>query len=162
MRKLDRIIESQFFVLVGDANGADRSVQQYLSTKNYRNVEVFCAGRICRNNVGGWRTREIHATAPRGTYAFYAAKDQAMAEEAEYGFMLWDGKSVGTLLNVARLLEQHKKVVFYSAPERDFLEFHDRAQWLRFVEKDAPALKGAMEDKVSMERAERYVLPMNM
>lgn len=85
-----------------------------------------------------------------------------MAEEAEYGFMLWDGKSVGTLLNVARLLEQHKKVVFYSAPERDFLEFHDRAQWLRFVEKDAPALKGAMEDKVSMERAERYVLPMNM
>jgi hypothetical protein len=41
-----------------------------------------------------------------------------MAQEATVGFMLWDGESRGTLLNVLRLVAQEKPVVVYVAPER--------------------------------------------
>lgn len=51
----------------------------------------------CRNNVANWLTREV--AAPRGAKGFdyYSVKDRAMAEAAEYGLMLWDGKSKGTV-----------------------------------------------------------------
>ena len=34
-----------------------------------------------------------------------------MAEAAEYGLMLWDGKSKGTVNNVVNLSRDHKPVV---------------------------------------------------
>ncbi|HLP47954.1 MAG TPA: hypothetical protein VK469_18565 [Candidatus Kapabacteria bacterium] len=43
-------------------------------------------------------------------------KDKVMADEATVGFMIWDGKSIGTLTNVFRLISQNKKVIIlYSA-----------------------------------------------
>jgi adenine-specific DNA-methyltransferase len=38
------------------------------------------------------------------------------------GLMIWDGKSIGTLLNVFRLLSQKKEVVVYTVPEKRFQE----------------------------------------
>jgi hypothetical protein len=74
----------------------------------------------CRNNVGHWPTRQIDA--PRGTKGFdyYSLKDRAMAEAAEYGLMLWDGKSKGTVNNVVNLSRDHKPVVVYVAPTKQF------------------------------------------
>ena len=43
-----------------------------------------------------------------------------MAEAAEYGLMLWDGKSKGTVNNVVNLSRDHKPVVVYVAPTRQF------------------------------------------
>ena len=43
-----------------------------------------------------------------------------MADAAEYGLMLWDGKSKGTINNVVNLLRRHRPVVVYVAPTRDF------------------------------------------
>ena len=43
-----------------------------------------------------------------------------MAEAAEYGLMLWDGKSKGTVNNVVNLSREHKPVVVYVAPTRQF------------------------------------------
>ena len=40
-----------------------------------------------------------------------------MAEAADYGFMLWDGESKGTLNNIFNLLELGKKVVVYFSPQ---------------------------------------------
>jgi hypothetical protein len=51
-KRLDEIIRKQLFVLVGDANGADKAVQNYLHERGYDRVEVFCTGGHCRNNVG--------------------------------------------------------------------------------------------------------------
>jgi hypothetical protein len=39
-----------------------------------------------------------------------------MAREADCGFMIWDGRSRGTLLNMQRLLESSKPVVVYFSP----------------------------------------------
>jgi len=40
-----------------------------------------------------------------------------MAGDAECGFMLWDGKSKGTLFNIRRLLAAGKPVVVYLAAD---------------------------------------------
>ena len=106
--KLDRMIAKKVSILVGDAAGADKSVQQYLHARSYRGVEVFCSGDECRNNVGNWPLRRVAVESRKRDFDFYAAKDQLMAHEADSGLMIWDGKSVGTLLNVWRLLENQK------------------------------------------------------
>ena len=59
--RLDNIMEGKFTVVIGDATGADKAVQRYLYDKHYRNVEVFCSGGICRNNVGDWQNRRIRS-----------------------------------------------------------------------------------------------------
>jgi hypothetical protein len=43
-----------------------------------------------------------------------------MAEAAEYGLMLWDGKSKGTVNNVINLSRDHKPVVVHVGPTKQF------------------------------------------
>jgi hypothetical protein len=119
-RRLDTMIEKGFRILVGDANGADKAIQRYLADKAYQNVLVHCMKDHCRNNIGHWPTREVDA--PRGARGFdyYSLKDRAMADAAEYGLMLWDGKSKGTVNNVVNLSRDHKPVVVYVAPTKQF------------------------------------------
>jgi len=93
--QLENRIERGCQILIGDANGADRAVQQYFADRGYRNVTVFSADS-CRNNIGGWPQRKVHRDRPRRDFAYYAAKDVAMAQAAKCGVMLWDGKSKGT------------------------------------------------------------------
>jgi adenine-specific DNA-methyltransferase len=79
-KRLDRIIAEHHEVLIGDANGADRIVQQYLADHQYRAVTVYCTGSRCRNNVGQWTTNAIAPPASvRGGFDFYAARDRKMA-----------------------------------------------------------------------------------
>jgi hypothetical protein len=132
--RLDTIMEKGFSVLVGDANGADKAAQMYLNGKGYPHVEVFCTEGACRNNVGGWAVHGVAAQARERNAEFYSAKDRVMAEEADFGLMLWDGKSVGTLMNVFRLLELQKKAVVYIVPQQQFLDFKSAAELERFIE----------------------------
>ncbi len=121
LKRLDRIIESRYPVLVGDANGADKAVQVYLNSRRYDLVEVFCIEGLCRNNVGNWPVRRIPAPNGRKNFTYYEAKDIVMADEASIGFMIWDGQSLGTLMNVYRLVNQGKKVVIYFQSKHDFI-----------------------------------------
>lgn len=126
-RRIDTMIEKGFTILLGDANGADKAVQRYLSEKGYRDVIVHCMAPNCRNNVGGWPIREI--AAPKGArgFAYYATKDQAMVDDAAYGLMLWDGQSKGTLNNVVNMIRQEKPVVVYLAPTKKFQNLRSSA-----------------------------------
>ena len=47
-----------------------------------------------------------------------------MTAAASMGFMLWDGKSSGTLANVVRLVEQQKPVVVYCAQPHELATLH--------------------------------------
>jgi hypothetical protein len=132
-RRIDRIIEQGFPVLVGDANGADKAVQEYLQTRGYEAVEVFCSGGECRNNVGKWPVRALPTRQTRKDFDYYAVKDEQMAQEASVGLMIWDGKSTGTLANVARLVRQDKKVVVYAIPTKRFLTLKAEADWEHLV-----------------------------
>lgn len=118
--RLDNIINSNLTVLIGDASGADKSVQKYLAGKNYGNVVVFCMSGRCRNNVGSWETRVVIPENGERGFEFYALKDLQMAEEATHGMMLWDGESNGTLNNIVNLLTRDKKMVVFFAPEKEF------------------------------------------
>jgi adenine-specific DNA-methyltransferase len=112
--RLQRIITKHLDVIVGDANGADKAVQSYFSEHQYHNVVVYCTADECRNNLGNWRVATVGAPHRTRDFEFFAAKDAAMAAEADFGFMLWDGKSVGTLVNVARMVARRKPVVLFS------------------------------------------------
>jgi hypothetical protein len=149
--RLGKIIEKGFAVLVGDANGADKAVQEYFLSQRYDRVEVFCSGTACRNNVGHWQTRLIATNAREKSRQFYTAKDRAMSDEATYGFMVWDGKSSGTLLNVLRLLRQDKKVLVYHVQRGRFSELTALEQWQTFIAPYGSELRNETEQKAALE-----------
>jgi len=118
--RIDNIIQKDYAILIGDANGADKSVQKYLFDKGCGNVIVFCMDRGCRNNVGYWETRHIEGKSKIKDFSYYSIKDLEMATTADYGFMLWDGKSKGTLNNIINLLKRQKKVLVFFSPGKEF------------------------------------------
>jgi adenine-specific DNA-methyltransferase len=150
-RRIDRIVERRLPVLIGDAHGADRAVQTYLKSRGYEKVEVFCMEGECRNNVGNWRLRAIPAHRRAKDFTYYATKDRVMAQEASVGFMIWDGRSAGTLANVARLLGQHKKVVVYNVLPRSFTNLMNEADWERFLSSCPPDVRERVERQMSAE-----------
>ena len=124
-KRLDNIVDQNFSVLVGDANGADKAVQKYLANLQYSSVIVYCM-ESCRNNLGGWPVRSHTAgrDVKRDRY-YYGIKDAVMAKNATCGFMLWDGISKGTLANAINLLGSDKKVVLYLSPKKRFFNLHN-------------------------------------
>jgi hypothetical protein len=140
--RLDRIMAEGHEVLVGDASGADRIVQQYLADHHYADVTVYCTGGRCRNNVGLWVTAAV--SPPIGVHRgaeFYAAKDREMAANATHGLMLWDGESRGTLTNVRNLLRDHKPVVVYLSPARTFITVKTAADLDALLAQTTPVAK---------------------
>jgi hypothetical protein len=119
LAKLDELIDRQCLIFVGDANGADKAVQQHFARRGYARVLVYCMDR-CRNNVGTWPTKNVSRPLSRKDFAYYAAKDHAMAQDANCGIMLWDGKSKGTLNNIQQLVASGKKTLVYLSTERAF------------------------------------------
>jgi len=150
-RRIDRLVEKRLPVLIGDANGADKAVQRYLKNRGYERVEVFCIKGNCRNNVGHWPLRAVPASHATRDFAYYASKDRLMAREASVGLMIWDGKSAGTLANVARLIKQHKKVVVYTVPAKAFTNLISEADWERFLSCCAPEVHERVEHEMSAE-----------
>jgi len=137
--RLDSVIGKGLMVIVGDANGVDKAVQRHLAHRNYENVAVFCMAGVCRNNVGNWATREIMAAQnARRDAAFFSTKDRAMGAEADYGLMLWDGKSRGTLANIKDLIDRQKPVVVYFAPSRSFFTLRRQDELTDLLEKHRP------------------------
>jgi len=149
--RIDNILRKQLTVLVGDANGADKAVQRYLAECGYQQVIIYCMD-TCRNNMGNWPTRS-HSAAPgvKRDRHYYGIKDRAMAKDASYGFMLWDGTSKGTLTNVINLLDHEKKVLLFSAAKKQFFTLHTSAdldQTLRANGiKDVAAVLASLESK---------------
>lgn len=123
--RIENIINKNFIVLVGDANGVDKSIQSYLFSKNYKNVFIFCVNKQCRNNIGSWRIRQIKYDSKIKDYKYYSSKDIIMAKEADFGFMIWDGESKGTLNNIVRLLKQNKSVLVYFSPKKNFYDLNN-------------------------------------
>jgi hypothetical protein len=160
-RRLDRIIDQRLHVVVGDANGADKAMQRYLAERRHADVEVFCAGATPRNNVGGWPCRRVETKARPGTFEFYAAKDQAMAAAANVGFMLWDGESVGTLMNVWRLLRGQKSTLVAVQPTRALLEVRSEPDWQRLLAGASEATRADLARRIRSEQAaEEQALPL--
>jgi hypothetical protein len=141
--KLDDLINRQCAIFIGDANGADKAVQEHFARQQYEHVIVYCMNR-CRNNAGNWPTKHVEAPGYRRDFAYYAAKDLAMAQDARCGVMLWDGKSKGTLNNVQQLLSQGKKVLVYLASEQHFHKLNTMQDLQEFLQRcDSDSVQAA-------------------
>jgi len=133
--RADNILGQDFQILIGDANGADKAVQQYLAEKGYKNVIVFCMGDTCRNNIGKWETKAITSHRNKKDFSYFAVKDKEMSEQADYGFMLWDGKSKGTLNNIVNTLQRNKYVLVYFSPSKEFFTLRSPSDLEHLLEK---------------------------
>jgi hypothetical protein len=143
--RLDQMLARKTSILVGDANGADKSVQHFLKTKEYRDVEVFCSGDECRNNVVYWPLRRVAVDSRKRDFDFYAAKDQLMSREADSCLMILDGKIAGTLMNAVRLVRQGKRVSIFEAQHYRFKELHNESEWKDFFSTCSDELKSRIE-----------------
>lgn len=132
-KRLDTMIDKDLRVIVGDANGADKAVQKHFLDARYDNVTVFCSGSSCRNNLKPWDEQRIAVAKGVKGFDFYAAKDREMATEADYGFMIWDGKSPGTVLNVLRLIRRGKMAVLFDASTKSAATLKSADDWTAFL-----------------------------
>lgn len=138
-------------VLIGDAPGADLAVQRLLDDLGFPHaaIEIFCSGRRCRNNLGRWRERHIDAGAGRGR-SFHEIKDEAMARESEGAFMVWDGESSGTLMNVYRMSAQGKASLVYLQPQQRFVTVDSTVGWEEFLLSRPTAVRRRFQGRIAL------------
>lgn len=145
--RVNKVIEKGLAVSVGDANGADKAVQKHLADALYKRVTVYCSGDSCRNNIGQWKTRHVKAKRRKKDFHFYAAKDREMAGAAEFGLMIWDGKSPGTVLNILRLVRASKKAVLIIVPDQREVTFRTKDDWDMFLFECDERLRRSLEKR---------------
>lgn len=85
-----------------------------------------------------------------GSRAFFTAKDLAMAAEADYGLMIWDSRSTGTLSNVLELLNQKKYSVVFIRDKKQFIVVKSPDQLSELVSHMPPDAFAAAEKKIQL------------
>lgn len=74
-----------------------------------------------------------------------------MARQADFGLMIWDGKSAGTVLNVLRLVRAGKIAVLFSVPERQAVNFKTLADWDAFISRCSDELRSDLRERATPE-----------
>lgn len=111
--EIDRHMKAGDKIIVGDAPGVDRQVQDYLNKANYDNVEIYGPGKQVRYSANEkWKTNPIDAPEfEEGSKEWLAKKDKAMTDAADEGLaIILDEGAKATRNNVQRLIEVSKDV----------------------------------------------------
>lgn len=111
-RELKNRMKRGDIIIVGDAPGIDRQVQNYLNKKRYKNVEVYGPGKSVRYSANKkWKTNPIDSSFEIGSKEWLAKKDIVMTTRATEGIaVVLDEGSRATRNNVDRLISQNKDV----------------------------------------------------
>ena len=150
--RMDHIMRSEFSILLGDANGVDASIQRELHVKRYRNVAIYCSGDRARNNIGGWHVEKIMTGQTKNRREFFTAKDIQMAKDCDYGLMIWDSKSVGTLSNVYELVSRGKKSRVFVNKQKIFVTVADSDGFQRLISMMAPDSFEKADKKIQLKK----------
>ena len=150
--RLRNLITNKHTVLVGDANGVDKAVQSFFAEEGYRNVIVYCMDGECRNNLGKWEIRSIESGGRNKDFAYYAMKDAQASLDADYGFMIWDGESKGTLNNVLNLIQQGKPALVYRSPSREFIQIRSTDDIISLVASYSTEIVDYLNKKIKLEK----------
>ncbi len=148
--RINKIVSSDFNVVVGDADGADASIQECLQRHQARKVTVYCTGETPRNNVAEWPVHRVVSKAKAGTRAYFTAKDLEMARDSDYGLMVWDCKSTGTLSNVIELLREKKKSVVFVNKNKDFVTISNKSDLECLVAVMSDHARAKAEEKIGL------------
>ncbi len=111
--ELDKYMQGELEILIGDAYGIDSLVQKYLTENSYENVTVYASNGRARNNIGGWKVQAIDVPSYVHGREFYTQKDMAMTADCDFGFMIWNEESKGTQENILRFVLINKGVNVY-------------------------------------------------
>lgn len=131
--RIENVLDNGDMVIVGDAAGANRAAQKLLRDAGYQKVTVFCSGDAPRNNLGRWPVERISVPRAVKGFHFHAAKDREMARRADFGLMVWDGQSVGTLLDLLRLIRAGRKAVLANKPAGQAITMKLATDWIDLV-----------------------------
>ncbi|WP_274851424.1 hypothetical protein [Serratia marcescens] len=159
VERLKKIVDSDFHVVVGDANGVDSSVQDVLVTLGSKQVTVFSSSESPRNNLGLWPVHVVKTHHASGTRAFFTAKDIKMAEDADFGLMIWDAKSTGTLSNVLELLKRKKSCVVFVNKIKRFIVIKSPEHLDELLEHMSPGAVQIADEKIKLR--EKIILLKN-
>lgn len=148
--RIVNIVDEKLDVIVGDANGADRSIQIELSRQMAENVTVYYTNLKPRNNIGNWKANRVLSSAKPGTREFFSAKDLVMADVANFGLMIWDTTSTGTLNNVFELLRGGKKCVIFVNKNRKFIDVKEPSDILKLIAVMSDGAQARAEQKMGL------------
>lgn len=124
IKSLENIQRSGLEVLVGDADGIDRKIQDYFKKNNYENICVYSIYSPPRNlSSPVFRKKLINVMEDiKKERERQTLKDKAMTEDSDYSLVVWDGKSKGSHKNILRALELKKKVKVYLTYTNQFID----------------------------------------
>lgn len=148
--RINNIVSQDLNVVVGDADGADTSIQECLHAYHASKVTVYCTGEAPRNNVADWPVHHVQSQARAGTRAFFTAKDVEMAKNSDFGLMVWDCKSTGTLSNVIELLKAKKKSVVFVNKNKDFVTIGDKSDLDHLLHFMSEHARAKAEEKIGL------------
>jgi len=155
--RISNIVSKEFEIVIGDANGADKAMQGYLNDLDYRHVRIYCSGERCRNNLGDWPVENIEVDGRLKGRDFYAVKDKKMASDADFGFVLWDGKSAGSIGNVIEMIKQDKSVLIYVSKSKSFETVSSIETLLDQLRQTDPADREKLSRKLNLNKSLRDI-----
>ncbi|WP_417909215.1 hypothetical protein [Candidatus Electronema sp. PJ] len=150
--RLENLITNKHTVLIGDAGGIDKAIQSFFAEENYNDVVVYCMDGKCRHNMGNWQVKVIDSGGKKKDFAYYAMKDTQMSLDADYGFMVWNGESKGTLNNVLNLVQQGKSALVYHSPSREFVQVKTISDINLLVAGCSSELVGYLNKKIRLKK----------
>lgn len=142
-------------IIVGDAPGIDRQVQDFLKRRFYKNVEVYGPGKQVRYSASKkWKTNPIDdPDHPEGSKEWLAKKDKAMTDAATKGLaVVIPGGASATRNNAVRLIDQYKDVKVY-----ELVQGHTRIKTENGVKYQTLKTNDKWSKKSELQ--ERYGLP---
>jgi len=120
-RTINTIESKNMHIIVGDAKGIDKIVQEKLSRDKYYNVTVYTIYSEPRNiESRNFNIKQIdYDKTLKSEREKQKFKDAAMAKDCDYMFIIWDGKSKGSYANILNALNMNKPFkVFYTKYNR--------------------------------------------
>lgn len=102
--KIDEALTRNMTILVGEALGACRLYQDYLNSKNYRNVIVGHA-KSMRYNAGGWKTIQYGTNLKE--------REKGMIEDCDSVIVIWTDNSRVIAENLELLKNLGKPTFLY-------------------------------------------------
>ncbi|MFX1457107.1 MAG: hypothetical protein ACFFDB_17155 [Promethearchaeota archaeon] len=107
---LDVAIEKEITIIVAEAYGACRLFQDYLVSKDYKNVIVGHA-RSLRYNAGGWKDFKYGDTLKE--------REKSMIEDCDFAIVVWQDSSSVIAENLEYLKQLNKPTFLYEYNSSD-------------------------------------------
>ena len=154
--RLDSWIHTGAHFLIGDANGADSALQEFLASRGHRQVTVFSSATHTRNNKGSWPEERVDSGLKSNSADRHTVKDRRMVKQADKGLVIWDQESIGTLANIVDLVRSNKPVVMFDSRQKELWILESRAEFESWSQAFLPEVGAAEKVEAAEKRLERY------